>query len=315
MGIGGEEHRVERAAAHTGAKRGQIDGAIEAEQAADAVERDAEAKLNRREFDGDDDQQAEAARPGDRVAVRHLGVQQSNRGDADGLQLQLQTAGVLAFRLVDEKEPAARDGAGVNRQAEAIGETQADTRARTVERDAQADALHEPVNGSDVGTAAQRGFRAYGSALRAQSEIELGDLDNRQIDVEREGELERPARAATVDGESLAFAIRDRQIEPGLELFRQNLLQQRVAIVRRRMLIRACCSSPPAPVNETSSARFRWSSRKLASMNMNAPMWPISKAPSSKKDGAGLPRTTPRPVRLSDGASLTGIVPTVSSSD
>ena len=55
-----------------------IDRAVEAEQAADADQREAEAELDRRELGGDDDQEREAA-----AAVGHLRVD-----DADGLEVE-----------------------------------------------------------------------------------------------------------------------------------------------------------------------------------------------------------------------------------
>ena len=67
-------------------------GPVDAEQPADAEEREAEAELDRRELGADDEDQREAV-----AAVGQLGVEDADGLDVDDvLELQLERAGVLA---------------------------------------------------------------------------------------------------------------------------------------------------------------------------------------------------------------------------
>ena len=57
-----EEDRVDRAGPHADHQRRRVERAVEAEQAADADQREAEAELDRRELGGDQDQEARSRR-------------------------------------------------------------------------------------------------------------------------------------------------------------------------------------------------------------------------------------------------------------
>ena len=66
----GEHHAVDRAGAHAGGERLEVHRAVQAEQAADAEQREAEAELDAgAELGGDDDQQREALAPSGIVVV------------------------------------------------------------------------------------------------------------------------------------------------------------------------------------------------------------------------------------------------------
>jgi hypothetical protein len=85
-------------------------GAIGAEQAADAIQGEAETELNGRHVEGDDQEQRVTRR-----AVRKDRVENADDFDLDDLgKFDLQNAGVLSFGRVERNETAACDHAGVD---------------------------------------------------------------------------------------------------------------------------------------------------------------------------------------------------------
>ena len=131
----GEQDLVERAAAYSLAEGVVVEAAVDPNEPADAVEREAEPELDAGEAGGE----AEEQRPGVRRA-RDLGVEDAGGDDAHAEQLELGDTGVAAGLGVDVQEAAPADHARhVDADAEAVRE---DHREGDVER---ADiAVHEP---------------------------------------------------------------------------------------------------------------------------------------------------------------------------
>ena len=85
--------------------------------------------MPRAELRGDDDQQREARR-----AVGHPGGDQADRLEREELgELELERAGVLAPVGVEVEVAAARDDAGVERQADAVRRLEAGVECRRAE--------------------------------------------------------------------------------------------------------------------------------------------------------------------------------------
>ena len=91
--VGREQDAVERAVADADLQRVELDGAIQAEQAADAEEREPVAQLDRHELRDDDEQEREA------VACRRAGASTGCRPRAPRrtpANVELERARVLA---------------------------------------------------------------------------------------------------------------------------------------------------------------------------------------------------------------------------
>ena len=118
----GEEDRVDRAVPDAVAQRVDDHRAVDPEQAADAVEREAVAELDRREVDRDDHQQREALlvapgapdASGSRVVSSPIAVMPIVLND------ELEDPGVLLVLRVEEDVAAAGDRAGLDRDPGAV---------------------------------------------------------------------------------------------------------------------------------------------------------------------------------------------------
>ena len=115
----GKQDVIERAGAYRIAQRILVQPAVDADQPADAVQREAEAELHadkpRRE--------AQEHRPS---AARQLGVDDADGGDRDLQEIEIQDTGVAIAVGVDVENPAAGNGPCVDHEAYAIGRPKSD---------------------------------------------------------------------------------------------------------------------------------------------------------------------------------------------
>ena len=125
----GKRMLLERVVADAGAQPLDVDPAVQAEQPADAVEREAEAELDGLELRGDDDEQGEAA-----LLTGQPGFEQADRLERDAiLELELEKAGVTAFVGLEAQEATALEAAAVDDEADAFGRLEAEVEREVAE--------------------------------------------------------------------------------------------------------------------------------------------------------------------------------------
>ena len=93
-----------------------VDRAVQREQTADTPQHESERQLDGRDVGRDDDQQREAGAP-----IRHPRADDADRRDVDAiLELQLESARVLAFGAIEDQEPAAGEAAALQGETSAV---------------------------------------------------------------------------------------------------------------------------------------------------------------------------------------------------
>jgi hypothetical protein len=145
------QNGAERARLQARAQPLDSDRAVDAEQAAGADEPEAQAELDRREVSRDQHEQREV----------WLGGDDADRSRADALERQVELADVLALGGVVREVAAARDRAGVDRQAKPV---------RALERDLDVRDAQVPGRGRELGADADAvDVDGHRSELDAQS--------------------------------------------------------------------------------------------------------------------------------------------------
>jgi hypothetical protein len=209
---------------------------VEAEQAADAVEREAEPELDGLELGADDDEQREAAR-----AARQPRVQQ-----ADGLErnllleLKLEDARVARLRAVVGEEAAALEPAAADGEPDAGRRLEADREVGLAEvaaafgegqRGGEPHPLDDRGERPELEARRPRKLRHDAVAVGAHADRDGLDRERPERDVERQLRFE-PRAAAEV--EAVVVRPAGGQLEARAQpVVRENLFEEAVAVAGR----------------------------------------------------------------------------------
>ena len=193
--VAGEQDGVEYAGAQPGLQRLDGDTVLQADDAADAVEGEAEAELDGGELAEDQQQQRPAI-----LTSRQLGGEDADRLDRDRAEAELEDPGVLALVGVEEQVAAALDHPSIEREADARRGLEGEVEVRRTEVAAsrgegegggRAHPLHSQSEGSQLGAHGTGGLQLEPVGGDGEPEVQQLQLDRAELDVDRD-----------VDGES-----------------------------------------------------------------------------------------------------------------
>src|ERR1019366_4281792 len=153
---------------------------------------EAEAQLDGREGEGDDEQERKAA-----GTVRHDRVQNTDHSDLNGIQQgQLQDARVLPFGRVERNVTTAGHNARVNRKPQPVRrlESQGQIENAQIARlefqaGGDADAVDGCLDGSQCGGGGETGFELKFPSLYSQDHSQRLQVDWAQADVQGQRKL------------------------------------------------------------------------------------------------------------------------------
>ena len=234
--VRGEHDAVDRSRADAVAQDVEEDGAVEAEEAADAVQREAEAELDRRELGADDDEQREA-----RGAVRQLRRHEADRLDGHDLgDRELGDARVLALVGIEVEVAAALDDRSVDGEAGAARRLEPETEVERAElrvRAAREPQLRECADAVDRDRDRAERAREAGRDLERDRPVGLDpehEVDDLELDrperlVDRDRDLDAAARGHTEAGVRLPLKA---EVELALDVRAREQLRDEAVGVR-----------------------------------------------------------------------------------
>ena len=239
IGSAGKEHGIGGARLDAAAERVDVDRAVHRDEAADALEGEAEAERDRRDLGADRDEERIALR-----AVGQTGGEQADGGDREPGDFELQDARVALVGRVVEEEPAAHDDAGIDAHARAVRRDEAGVdverpRVPGGEREPQPDTDTRERERERAERGAQRDRRlddevgcGGGVGGGAQREPDLLGAHGTEREVRVDTDLEP---GAAVDPETGAARPRDRELQRNGDVApAQQAAEEAVEVVARQ---------------------------------------------------------------------------------